>query len=79
MGNYTILEGGGGRGFENPRRVRRARNLTTNVPKILDLKSFSEQIFSKSCRWVPLTLLQNELNNDVARFTTNVETPVLTT
>ena len=38
MGNYT----------------RQARNFTTNVPKILDLKSSSEQIFSKNCRWVPL-------------------------
>ena len=32
-----------------------ARNFTTNVPKILDLKSFSEQIFSEDWRWVPLT------------------------
>ena len=40
--------------FENPRRGRQARNLTTNVPKILDLKSSSEQIFSENCRWVPL-------------------------
>ena len=31
--------------FENPRRGRRAKNFTTNVPKILDLKSSSEQIF----------------------------------
>ena len=49
MGNYTIF----GR-FENPRRGRQARNLTTNVPKILDLKSSSEQIFSKivvGCPW----------------------------
>ena len=50
MGNYTIFGG-----FENPRRGGQARNLTTNVPKILYLKSSSEQIFSKSCRWVPLT------------------------
>ena len=49
MGNYTIF----GR-FENPRRGMQARNLTKNVPKILDLKSSSEQIFSKNCRWVPL-------------------------
>ena len=33
--------------FENPRRVRQARNFTTNVPKILDLKSSSEQVFSR--------------------------------
>ena len=31
--------------FENPRRGRQARNFTTNVSKILDLKSASEQIF----------------------------------
>ena len=31
--------------FENPRRGRQARNFTTNVPKILDLKLSSEQIF----------------------------------
>ena len=30
---------------ENPRRGKQARNFTTNVPKILDLKSSSEQIF----------------------------------
>ena len=40
--------------LENPRRGRQARNFTTNVPKILDLKSSSEQIFSENCRWVPL-------------------------
>ena len=33
--------------FENPRRGRQARNFTTNGPKILDLKSSSEQIFSR--------------------------------
>ena len=32
--------------FENPRRGRQVRNFTTNVPKILDLKSSSEQIFA---------------------------------
>ena len=40
--------------FENPRRGRQARNFTTNVPKILDLKLSSEQIFSENWRWVPL-------------------------
>ena len=49
MGNYTIFEG-----LENPRRGRQARNLTTNDSKILDLKSSSEQIFSKNRHWVPL-------------------------
>ena len=33
--------------LENPRRGRQARNFTTNAPKILDLKSSSEQIFSR--------------------------------
>ena len=42
MGNYTILYM-----FENPRRGRQARNFTTNSPKILDLKSSFEQIFSR--------------------------------
>ena len=42
--------------FENPRRGRQARNVTTNVPKILNLKSSSEQIFSENWRWVPLLL-----------------------
>ena len=42
--------------FENPRRDRQARNLTTNVPKILDLKSSSEQIFFENWLWVPLSL-----------------------
>ena len=52
MGNYTILGGS-----ENPRRGGQARNLTTNVPKILDLKSSSEQIFYENCRWVPLIFI----------------------
>ena len=49
MGNCAIFLT-----FENPRRGRQARDFTTNVPKILDLKSSSEQIFSENCRWVPL-------------------------
>ena len=40
MGKYTIFYM-----FENPRRGMQARNFTTNVPKILDLKSSSEQMF----------------------------------
>ena len=46
--------------FENPRRGRQARNFATNVPKILDLKSSSEQIFSENCRWVPLKNEENK-------------------
>ena len=43
MGNYSSFYM-----FENPRRGRQARNFTTNVPKILDVKSSSEQIFSEN-------------------------------
>ena len=49
--------------FENPRRGRQARNFTTNVPKILDLKSSSKQIFSKNWRWVPLSHFMVRLFN----------------
>ena len=43
MGNYTIFLK-----CENPRRGRQARNFSENDPKILDLKSSSEQmIFRK--------------------------------
>ena len=40
MGKYTICYM-----FENPTRGMQARNFTTNVPTILDLKSSSAQIF----------------------------------
>ena len=46
--------------FENPKRSREARKFTTNVPKILDLKSSFEQIFS-----LKLTLGAPESNSDV--------------
>ena len=39
MGNYTIFLK-----FENPRRGRQAINFSENDPKILDLKSSSEQL-----------------------------------
>ena len=55
MGDYTMFGG-----FENPRRGMQATNLTTNVPKILDLKSSSEQIFSKNCCWVPLHIARQK-------------------
>ena len=50
MGNYTITYM-----LENPRRGRQARNFTTKVLKVVDVKSSSEQIFSENWRWVPLT------------------------
>ena len=64
MGNYTIFEG-----LENPRRGRQVRNFTTNIPKILDLKSSSEQIFSKNRRWVPL---KPTPRSETARLISNV-------
>ena len=50
--------------FENPRRGRQARNFTTNVPKILVLKSSSEQIFSRK---LPLGAPVNhiQIRNDI--------------
>ena len=56
MGIYTIFYM-----FENPRTCRQARNLTTKISEILDLKSSSELIFSENCRWVPLSaFLEND-------------------
>ena len=43
--------------FKNLRRGRQARNFKTKVPKILDLKASSEQMFSESWRWVTLGLI----------------------
>ena len=54
--------------LENPRRGRQARNFTTNVPKILDLKSSSEQIFSENCRRVPLKDQRRRLFRLTARW-----------
>ena len=43
--------------FENPRRSRQARNFTENDPKIIDLKSSSEQmIFRKFSLGAPVYL-----------------------
>ena len=54
--------------FENPRRGRQETNFTTNVPKILDLKSSSEQIFSENWRWVPLVYPPKSLHNHCVQF-----------
>ena len=55
--------------FENPRSGRQARNFTTNVPKILDLKSSSEEIFSENCRWVPLIMANlDSIRRSLSRF-----------
>ena len=40
--------------FENPRRSRQAKNLTKNVPEILDLKSSSEKVFCRHSNSYPV-------------------------
>ena len=74
MGKYTILQM-----FENRRRGRQARNFTINVPKILDRKLSSEQIFSENCRWVPLLytcMLKQPLRTSY-QLTVNINCTVL--
>ena len=56
--------------FENPRRGRQARNFTTNVPKILDLKSFSEQIFFRKLSLGALDMAGNR--SRFSRFSINL-------
>ena len=63
MGNYTIFWI-----FENPRRGRQARNFTTNVSKILDLKSSSEQIFFRNLSLGAPDDKGEELTNDFNLF-----------
>ena len=60
--------------FENPRRGRQARNFTTNVPKIADRKSSSEQMFSENCRWVPLMWMGFSDEIEVAMIAINKAT-----
>ena len=48
--------------FENPRRGRQARNFTTNVSKILDLKSSSEQIYFRKLSLGAPDVFPNYLN-----------------
>ena len=54
--------------FEDPRRGREARNFTTNFPKILDLKSSSEQIFSGFWRWVPTRIVEKRIWQSNLKF-----------
>ena len=61
--------------FENPRRGRQAGNFTTNVLKIPDLKSSSEEIFSTNCRWVPLLSLLSDSRLRIDHFTVVVLVP----
>ena len=59
--------------FENPRRGRQARNFATNVPKILDLKSSYEQIFSENWRWVPLMNFEDDAESTVSNDSRYIE------
>ena len=56
--------------FENPRRGRQARNFSTNVPKIVDLKSFSKQILALSApgRWQWKRHIKSELIRAALNF-----------
>ena len=65
--------------FENPRRGRQARNFTANVPKILDLKSSSEQIFSENCGWVPLRFHMPGKSQTIGDFTVSRPSQILPT
>ena len=49
--------------FQNPRRGRQARNFSENDPKILDLKSSSEQIIFRK-----LSLGAPARNDDLKMF-----------
>ena len=56
--------------FENPRRGRQARSFTTNVPKILDLISSSEQIFfRKLSLGAPVFHLSEGFHKDCIGYT----------
>ena len=58
--------------FENPRRGRQARNFTTNFPEILDLKSTSEQVFSKKLTLGAPGTLKLSNSNKLHKYTINV-------
>ena len=59
--------------FENPRRSRQARNFTTNAPKILDLKSSSEQIFSRKLSLGAPEIKVNSSRQILRNLTSNCE------
>ena len=69
--------------FENPTRGRQARSFATNVPKILDLKSSSEQIFfRKLSLGAPeikrAVIVQISFHSGFARNTAKILTPIIT-
>ena len=59
MGNNTIFYL-----FENPRTGRQARNFTTKLLKILDLKSSSEQISLRRKRFRLVSELKKTVEGD---------------
>ena len=77
MGKYTIFCL-----FENPRRGMQARNFTTNLPKTLDLKSSSEQIFSRKlllgapARLIRIMLCMQRRNKDPCKASSGHRNPI---
>ena len=63
---------------ENPRRGRQERNFTTNVPKILDLKSPSEEIFFRKLSLGAPDNLDMELNFIHAKCYKSMDTKCFT-
>ena len=64
--------------FENPKRGRQARNFTTNGPKILDLKSSSEQIFSRKLPLgAPGEITYNNFEISLVVFMLNITTNLI--
>ena len=64
--------------FENPRTGTQAKSFTTNVPKTLDLKLSSEQIFFENWRWVLLIeefypSISQDLLNKALDFVSNYD------
>ena len=64
--------------LENPKRGRQARNFTTNGPKILDLKSSSEQIFSRKLPLgAPGEITYNNFEISLVVFMLNITTNLI--
>ena len=58
MGNYTIFRCSNILGELGEEEI-----FTANAPKILDLKSSSEEIFSENWRWVSLDCMTKIVNS----------------
>ena len=73
MGHYTIFLK-----FENPRRGKQARNLSENDPKILDLKSSSEQIIFRQLSFgAPDSISLKDRQSHLPKSKTNTVTTAI--